>query len=499
MPDEDLTRGRTQQSGPTMRELAMVLFRRRRVFVWVAGVVLAASIFYAVFGTRYQANMKVLVRRGRADAPVSAGENAPLDLTRIAVSEEELNSEVELLRDDDVLRSVVQQTGIGGRDWLHVLRLSEGPPQRLERAARRLAKKLRVEPVKKTNLIAVSYATDDPQTAQRVLQAVAGAYLEKHKTVHRPSGELHFFDQQIEESRRLLEDSKERLLTFSEQHGAVSAGLQRDLALQKFSEMDASDRQTKIALAETGQRVADLRTLMNTLPERTTTQIRSADNPELLKALKSSLMDLQLKRTQLLTKFEPNHRLVQEVDQQIAQAESSIAAESSAPVRDETTDKDPHYEWAKSELEKSEVQLRALRAREGATNSQRVAYRAITQKLGEDAITQDDLLSTEKAALDNYLLYVKKQEEARMNDALDELGIVNVAIAEQPVAPALPIWSVPMILLFGLFGAGAAGVGAAFVADYVDPAFRDPDDVVASLNVPVLASLPRRTSGRLSA
>jgi uncharacterized protein involved in exopolysaccharide biosynthesis len=206
-----------------------------------------------------------------------------------------------------------------------------------------------------------------------------------------------------------------------------------------------------------------------------------------------------LKRTQLLTKFEPNHRLVQEVDQQIAQAESSIAAESSAPVRDETTDKDPHYEWAKSELEKSEVQLRALRAREGATNSQKVAYRAITQKLGEDAITQDDLLSTEKAALDNYLLYVKKQEEARMNDALDELGIVNVAIAEQPVAPALPIWSVPMILLFGLFGAGAAGVGAAFVADYVDPAFRDPDDVVASLNVPVLASLPRRTSGRLSA
>jgi uncharacterized protein involved in exopolysaccharide biosynthesis len=180
MPDEDLTRGRTQQSGPTMRELAMVLFRRRRVFVWVAGVVLAASIFYAVFGTRYQANMKVLVRRGRADAPVSAGENAPLDLTRIAVSEEELNSEVELLRDDDVLRSVVQQTGIGGRDWLHVLRLSEGPPQRLERAARRLAKKLRVEPVKRTNLIAVSYATDDPQTAQRVLQALAGAYLDKH-------------------------------------------------------------------------------------------------------------------------------------------------------------------------------------------------------------------------------------------------------------------------------------------------------------------------------
>ena len=101
--------------------------------------------------------MKVLVRRGRADAPVSAAENAPLDLTRMAITEEELNSEVELLRDDEVLRRVVEETGIGGRDWLHFLRLSEGKAQRVERAARRLAKKLQVEPVKKTNLIAISY------------------------------------------------------------------------------------------------------------------------------------------------------------------------------------------------------------------------------------------------------------------------------------------------------------------------------------------------------
>ena len=42
---------------------------------------------------------------------------------------------------------------------------------------------------------------------------------------------------------------------------------------------------------------------------------------------------------------------------------------------------------------------------------------------------------------ESYLLYVKKQEEARMDDALDERGIVNVAIAEHPVAPALPVWS----------------------------------------------------------
>jgi uncharacterized protein involved in exopolysaccharide biosynthesis len=190
---------------------------------------------------------------------------------------------------------------------------------------------------------------------------------------------------------------------------------------------------------------------------------------------------------------------VQEVEQQIAQAQAAIAGESSAPVRDETTDKDSHYEWAKSELEKVQVQLRALQARAAAMAAQEAAYRKMTRQLGEDAITQDDLVSSEKAAEENYLLYVKKQEEARMADALDLRGIVNVAIAQQAVAPALPVWSALTVLLVGLVAAGAAGTGAAFAADYLDTAFRTPDDVLAYLDVPVLASLPRGVRGRISA
>ena len=85
--------------------------------------------------------------------------------------------------------------------------------------------------------------------------------------------------------------------------------------------------------------------------------------------------------------------------------------------------------------------------------------------MGDDAITQDDLLSTEKAAQESYLLYAQKREEARMNDALDERGIVNVAIAENPITPALPV-SAWTILTVGLVTAGACGTGAAFAADY---------------------------------
>ena len=477
----------------------MVVFRQRKVFVCVSGLVLAVAVLYALTGTKYEAKMKVLVRRGRADAPASAQANAPLDVTRMAMTEEELNSEVELLRDEEVLRKVVEENNLGGRDWFHFLRFNEGHAQRVERATRRLAKKLQVEPVKKTNLITISYASDDPELAARVLKSVANAYLAKHTFVHRPSGEAGFFDQQRAESRLQLEDAKGKLLQFTARRGVVAAAEQRDHALQKLSDVDSDYRQTRIDLAETLQRIGELEAALAKLPERTTTQVRIADNPELQRALKSNLLDLQEKRTQLLTKFEPSHRLVQEVDQQIAQAEAAINKENALPLRDETTDRNSHYEWAKAELERAQIQWKSLQARAAATATQQAAYQTMARQLGEDAIAQDDLLSSEKAAEDTYLLYVKKQEEARMDDALDQRGIVDVAIAEQPVAPALPLWSAWMVLAVGVFAAGASGTGAAFAADYLDPAFRHPDDVLAYLSIPVLASLPKNERGRFLA
>src|SRR5271170_2399 len=497
MAEED--RGNRGEESPTLRELAMVLFRHRALFVGVSGLVLVLAVVYAFAGATYRAQVRVLVRRGRSDPPVTAQQNAPPDFSRVEVSEEELNSEVELLKDDDVLRRVVEANDLQNHDWLRWLRPHEAAAARVERAAKRLANRLDVESIKKTNLIAVSYDAPNPQLAAQVLQSLSSIYLEKHMQVHRPAGQLHFFDQQTEESRQQLEEAQRKLLAFTQSHGVVVAAQERDLILQRLDALEESYRQTQVEMSETGHRVQELDLELAELPQRTTTQIRTADNPELLRALKASLLDLELKRTQLLTKFEPNHRLVQEVEQQIRQTNSAIVAEKSTPVRDETTDKNANYEWARSEVEKARVDMKGLQARGAETRAQLRAYRSLARQLGEDAITQDDLTSSEKAAQDNYLLYVKKREEARMGDALDEDGIVNVAIAEQPVVPALPVWPAGVVLLVGFAAALTSGTGAAFAADYMDPALRTPEEVLRCLEIPVLASIPEEMSQRLSA
>ncbi len=369
MSDQELWRKEEKPASPTMRELAMVLFRQRRLFVGVSGLVFILAVVYAFAGATYRAEVRVLVRRGRADPPAAAQENAPPDFSRVEVTEEDLNSEVELLKDDDVLRRVVEVNDLAAHDWLRWLRPHEEEAARVERATKKLARRLDVQPIKKTNLIAVSYDAPDPQVAAHVLQSLASVYLLKHMEVHRPGGQLHFFDRQTGESRRQLEEADKKLVDFTRSSGVVMAAQQRDLALQRIDELETNYQETQVEMSETERRVQELAAQLAKLPERTTTQVRTADNAELLRALKASLLDLELKKTQLLTKFEPNHRLVQEVEKQIVQAKAAITGERLTPVRDETTDQDANYTWARAELQKAQVQMKGLQAREAATSA----------------------------------------------------------------------------------------------------------------------------------
>jgi uncharacterized protein involved in exopolysaccharide biosynthesis len=455
--------------------------------------VLAMAVAYALASTSYQAHMKILLRHGRVDPVVTPEQQSLVDLHRSEISEEELNSEVELLRDEALLRSVVEQTGLASPEGgFHFGR--NDAEVRVARAVRRLAKSLKLEPIHKTNLILVSYESADPALSARVLNSVAKLYIEKHKEVRRSSEEFPFFEQQADRSRGRLDTAEMQVLNFSREGGVVSGALERDLALQRTAEIENSYQQTQVALQETSRRVQELRARVDSLPERSTSLIRNSDNPQLRATLQGHLLELKLRRTELLTKYEPSYRLVQEVEQQIEQAKAAIAAERLEPVHEETTEKDPNFEWAKEELGKAEVELGALNARAQAMSSELARSRGEARRLGEASLRQQDLLRSMKTAEDSYLLYAKKSEEARIGDALDERGIVNVTLAEAPVAPVLPKHSGWMVVFLGALAAGVSSTLLAFTADYLDPGFRSPEEVVACMHAPILASLPKEAA-----
>ncbi len=474
---------------PTMRDLVAILFRQKWVILGVFVFVLLGVAVSGVLIPTYKAEMKILVRRQRVDPVVTSQQNAS-QFPQYGVTEEDINSEVELLNSDDLLRKVVLQTGLQKEESAGLSKVG-GDEVRVAKAVRHLGADLNIDPLRKTNVIAVSYRSDDPALATKVLKTLSAAYMEKHLEVHRPSGEFKFFDQQTSQYREGLKAAEQKLTEFTQQQGVVSAQMERDLTLQKVNEFEGQSRQARAAVAETEQRIHVLQAQLAAMQPRMTTQVRTSDNALLMQELKSTLLRLELKRTELLTKYAPTYRLVQEVDKQIAEARDSITKEETRPVREETTDQNPTYQWLRSELAKAETDLRGLKAKASAADAIAHQYQEAARHLQDSGLVQQDLLRAAKTEEDNYLLYVRKREEARISDALDQRGILNVAIAEQPTVPALPARSPLKSGLLAFLLASAVGMTSAFVCDFIDPSFRTPDEVVAYLDTPVLAALPK--------
>jgi uncharacterized protein involved in exopolysaccharide biosynthesis len=480
---------------PTARDLLAVCFRQKRLLSYTFLSVLVLILAYGLLVPSYEAHMEVLLRRGRVDPVVTSGQSTPSQISRGEVTEEDLNSEVELLKDESLLRKVVEANALAADDHLSWIPFREkGHEVEVGRAVRRLGRRLKVEPVHKTNLIRITFDASDAALAKDVLESLAAFYVEKHKQVHRSGEEFPFFEQQVSASESNLQQAESRLVEFSQRHGVVSAAVERDLVLQRASDLDRQYQQVQIGISEKSRRVEVLRANLAQLPQRSIATIRTAENPQLMENLKGRLLSLELQRTELLSKYEPSYRLVQEVENQIEQARAAIVAEQLSPPRDETSEKDPDYAWTKSELEKAEVELSALQASQETVVAELGNTHRIAQQLGADAVYQQDLVRNARTAEETYLLYAKKGEEARISDALDDRGIINVAIAEAPVAPVLPKYSGWAILAVAVGAAGVLSTGLAFTIDYLDPALRTPDEVIMYLNAPVLASLPKEVA-----
>ena len=179
----------TSHGAANLRELASVCFRHQRLILFTLCIVIATFILYVCVVPRtYQAETEILVKRGRADPVVTPDNNASPVLTT-DLSEEDLNSEVEILRSRDLLERVVMSCGLDHEPPHSVMssfirtvissvmqRFAISRPERaVALAVRRLDKKLKVEAIRKTNLVRVTYDSPDPQLAASVLRTLTNS------------------------------------------------------------------------------------------------------------------------------------------------------------------------------------------------------------------------------------------------------------------------------------------------------------------------------------
>jgi uncharacterized protein involved in exopolysaccharide biosynthesis len=486
--------GGAQPSSFTVRDLLAIAFRHKRTAVICFAGVLLGTVF-AVLSNPYRASTKFLVSHERMDPVVTSSQSGP-EMRPPDVSEEEINSEIEILKSGDVARRVVLAVGLDKKKSLSEYIF--GPATQEERTSKavdRLMGDLKIEPVNKSHVITVTYTSSDPKLASKVLQALGEAYMQQHKDVFTPPGQVEFFDKEAQRYKQDLMSAESEITKFSDQQNGVAPHLQRDIVLQKLSDFRSVLQQTKADLATADERIGSLQKQAGSTPQRLTTSTWKEDNFQVLQGFKNTLMTLQLKRTEYLMKYQPDYPLVQEVDREIAQTQASIAAEESKPIRQETTDRNPTYAWINEELAKTAAERSGLQAKLAATQATVEQYEVQARDLSQKGLTETDLYRTMKNDEENYLLYLHKKEEARMTEALDNTRIVNVSIAEQPVVPTAPFSSPALIVVIGTLVAATLTMGVVFAQEYLDPSFRTPSEVATSLPIPLLAAVPYRLSG----
>src|SRR5207247_4042933 len=244
-------------------------------------------------------------------------------------------------------------------------RATQPPDEHVQilRAAQNLERDLKVEPLKKTKLIRVTYASSDARLSATVLQTLVRLYLEKHLAVHRLPGALDFFQNQAQQYRNGLAEAEEKLAAFGSKNGVVSPDLEKEITVRKLRDFESGLEQTRAAITEIEQRIRFLEQQAASVPARLTSAVKTADNPYLLQQMKTTLLSLELKRTELLSKFSPDYRPVQEVEAQITQVREALENAEKNPMREETTDRDNTHEWVVGELAKARAELATLQAR----------------------------------------------------------------------------------------------------------------------------------------
>ena len=493
MRDQDFTQPQGTNGsgfGFTLRDLLAIGFRHKRAFLLCfAGILLGTVAAVLLLPATYESTAQIVVKRERVDPVVTAEKNDPTQVIG-EVTEEEMNSEAQLIDSEDVLRKAAVDSGLDQRKSLLSSLFPQTEDQKIAKAVDKMKGLLKVEPLKKTNVIQISYSAHDPKVAAKVLDKVITAYFEKHVEVNRPPGQLKFFEEETDRYKHDLDQAEDQLKKFSEEQGGVAPQVSRDMTLQKLNDFSSSLEQTRAEMAATDKKIQELQKQSGITPDRLTTQMRETDNGAVLQQLKSALLTLELKRTELLTKYQPGYRLVLEVDKQIADTHAAITAEESKPLKEQTTDRNPTYAWINEELAKARSDYSALQARATATEAIVGVYQGRAHQLEVNGFIQQDLLRTAKANEDNYLLYLHKREEARIADALDQTRILNIGMVQQPTVPQSPTRSVWMFALVGVLMAGMVSVGLVFTREYLDSSFRTPSEVLSELNIPVLAAVP---------
>ncbi|MCD6269215.1 MAG: polysaccharide biosynthesis tyrosine autokinase [Deltaproteobacteria bacterium] len=324
---------------------------------------------------------------------------------------------------------------------------------------------LRVSQVPESELLEVSFSSPDAALAARIVNATLDEFInmQMDSRLELSKNASKFLALKIEESQIKLEASEKQLTVFSRRIGIVSLDPKSNMVMKQLEELNAAlataraVRLSKEAIYQ--QAISGDRSNLNQIL-----------NNMLIQELQQQHSILESEYEDLSTIFKPGHPKMRQLKARTDKLMGQIDKEKEKVVAAIKND----YETAlKTQLYLEE-------------NAEEQKQRAIN--LGEKA-TQYKILAREvetNKSIYESLLQRAKEIEATVGATATNIQIIDAA--RIPLYPYKPRVSRNFMLglIFGLI----AGVGAAFMLEYMDNTIKNPDEMVFRYHIPILGLIP---------
>ena len=473
----------------TIKLLLYAIFKRKWQVLGIVAVVLLSILTAGLTRTKlYKTNAKVMIRPSRAEVQVGPGDDRAITLP-VSASMEMMNSEMEILKSSELMRQVIARMEQAGAPIF-----GANPDRSLGEQIAALRRMISIAPAPQSNVISIDLTARDPAKGQAILTAITQAYLERHAAIHGTSGATAFFETQKQENRARVEGAEAALREFIEREGIVVPEDQIRWAFKdSVRNRDAVRTQSnKIAALE--RHIATFRRQLASMPERVLSDVERV-NPT-VSVLATELGQLELKRANLTQTYNGDDRMVTDIDAEIAAVKERLAQnDDTALIGRERLSANPLRQDTERQLLNAERNLIDLRARVAAlpeaVNAQATEDRKRAIELRQKSIEYTALEQEVMAARDAFRMYERKQEEARISDALDRSGILNVSVLDTPSLPTRPANTMsPVMLVVALVAGTGLGVATAVGLEFVGRNFKLEEQVEQYLELPVFAVIP---------
>jgi len=467
-----------------LSDLAALLWRER-ILMLAVFVVLFVIGFGAALAmkTSYPAYASVLVRLGQEyvyePRAGDAGRGAVPD------SDQVIQSETEILGSAQLKQRVIERLGLS-RIYPELAKKYAGAKPAEQReimgaAERAMEQSLQIETAPDTPIIRVGFEHRNPETAALVLNTVLEEYLIYRRSVLGDANAPVLEQQRLAfESRLAAADAAyedflnyNRIGDFASEKASLSQ-LQAQIEQQKFQvEAQLQDRLGRLGALE--------RQFVQVSPE---VGLFRDVNP----AGADKLVELKVQREDLLSRYRPDARPVQELDAQIAHMERAVAEGRTKGDSARRFGVNPVYQTLQTEKIQLTAEVSALRQQQAALTSQLEQLLQRRLRLAE-LEPRFQALSLDRDVLQaNVRDFTVKEEQSRAAQEIAAQTNDNVRIVARAIPPTKGKSLKKPVAMLALLFAGFSALCAGLVRMYLRPGLPTPRTAARTLDLPVLGA-----------